>query len=123
MMATLELTRSAITNRRIADCLQGVRDSIERGGGMEGPLRKAAPAIPHVMTDMIVTGEESGKVDEICEQIADIYEEEVEIETRSLGEALQPLFTVLVGVGVMILFVALFLPLITSLDQLADSGV
>lgn len=123
MMATLELTRSAITNRRIADCLQGVRDSIERGGGMEGPLRKAAPAIPHVMTDMIVTGEESGKVDEICEQIADIYEEEVEIETRSLGEALQPLFTVLVGVGVMILFVSLFLPLITSLDQLAGSGV
>lgn len=123
MMATLELTRSAITNRRIADCLQGVRDSIERGGGMEGPLRKAAPAIPHVMTDMIVTGEESGKVDEICEQIADIYEEEVEIETRSLGEALQPLFTVLVGIGVMILFVSLFLPLITSLDQLAGSGV
>lgn len=123
MMATLELTRSAITNRRIADCLQGVRDSIERGGGMEGPLRKSAPAIPHVMTDMIVTGEESGKVDEICEQIADIYEEEVEIETRSLGEALQPLFTVIVGIGVMILFVSLFLPLITSLDQLAGSGV
>lgn len=123
MMATLELTRSAITNRRIADCLQGVRDSIERGGGMEGPLRKSAPAIPHVMTDMIVTGEESGKVDEVCEQIADIYEEEVEIETRSLGEALQPLFTVIVGIGVMILFVSLFLPLITSLDQLAGSGV
>lgn len=123
MMATLELTRSAITNRRVADCLQGVRDSIERGGGMEGPLRKSAPAIPHVMTDMIVTGEESGKVDEVCEQIADIYEEEVEIQTRGLGEALQPLFTVLVGIGVMILFVSLFLPLITSLDQLAGSGV
>jgi MSHA biogenesis protein MshG len=123
MMATLELTRSAITNRRIADCLQGVRDSIERGGGMEGPLRKSAPAIPHVMTDMIVTGEESGKVDEVCEQIADIYEEEVEIETRSLGEALQPIFTVIVGIGVMILFVALFLPLITSLDSLSGSGV
>jgi type II secretory pathway component PulF len=100
-----------------------VRDSIERGGGMEGPLRKSAPAIPHVMTDMIVTGEESGKVDEVCEQIADIYEEEVEIETRSLGEALQPIFTVIVGIGVMILFVALFLPLITSLDSLSGSGV
>lgn len=123
MMATLELTRSAIRNRRIADCLQGVRDSVERGGGMEGPLRKSAPAIPHVMTDMIITGEESGKVDEVCEQIADIYEEEVEIETRGLGEALQPLFTVIVGIGVMILFVSLFLPLITSLDQIAGSGV
>lgn len=123
MMASLELTRSAITNRRVADCLQGVRDSIERGGGMEAPLRKSAPAIPHVMTDMIVTGEESGKVDEICEQIADIYEEEVEIMTRSVGEALQPIFTIIVGVGVMILFVALFLPLITSLDSLSGSGV
>lgn len=123
MMQSLELTRSAIGNARVAECLQGVRDSLERGGGMEGPLRKSAPAIPPVMTDMLVTGEESGRVDEVADQLADIYEEEVEIQTQTLGEALQPIFTIFVGVGVMILFAALFLPLIGSLDQLASSGV
>lgn len=122
MMQTLELTRSAVRNLFVADCLKDVRDSIERGGGMEGPLRKNSRAIPAVMTDMLVTGEESGRVDEIADQIADIYEEEVEIKTQTLGEALQPIFTVIVGVGVIILFIALFLPLITSMDQLAGSS-
>jgi type IV pilus assembly protein PilC len=124
MMQTLELTRSSVRNLFVADCLKDVRDSIERGGGMEGPLRKNSRAIPPVMTDMLVTGEESGRVDEIADQIAEIYEEEVEIKTQTLGEALQPIFTIIVGVGVIILFIALFLPLITSMDQLAgNSGV
>ncbi len=122
MMATLELTRSSVNNRRVAEALQGVRDSIERGGGMEAPLRKAAPAIPPVVTDMLVTGEESGKVDEVANQIADIYEQEVEIQTRSLGETLQPIFTVIVGLGILILFVALFQPLVALIEQLGQAG-
>lgn len=122
MMATLELTRSAVNNQRVAEALQGVRDSVERGGGMEAPLRKAAPAIPHVVTDMLVTGEESGRVDEVSDQIADIYEQEVEIATQGLGEALQPIFTVIVGLGVGILFIALFYPLVSLIEQLASAG-
>tara|TARA_R110001592_G_scaffold47369_2_gene150215 strand:- start:12 stop:1529 length:1518 start_codon:yes stop_codon:yes gene_type:complete len=122
MMQTLELTRSAVNNRRVAEALQGVRDSIERGGGMEAPLRKAAPAIPHVVTDMLVTGEESGKVDEVSDQVADIYEKEVEIMTRGLGEALQPIFTVVVGIGIMVLFIALFYPLVSMIEQLSSAG-
>ncbi len=122
MMATLELTRSSVNNRRVAEALQGVRDSIERGGGMEAPLRKAAPAIPPVVTDMLVTGEESGRVDEVANQIADIYEQEVEIQTRSLGETLQPIFTVIVGLGILILFVALFQPLVALIEQLGNAG-
>lgn len=122
MMATLELTRSSVNNRRVAEALQGVRDSIERGGGMEAPLRKAAPAIPPVVTDMLVTGEESGRVDEVANQIADIYEQEVEIQTRGLGETLQPIFTVIVGLGILILFVALFQPLVALIEQLGQAG-
>ena len=122
MMQTLELTRSAVRNLYVADALKDVRDSIERGGGMEGPLRKKPRAIPPVMTDMLVTGEDSGRVDEVADQIAEIYEEEVEIQTQTLGEALQPIFTVIVGLVVMILFIALFLPLISSMDQLAGNA-
>lgn len=122
MMQTLELTRSSVSNLYVGDALKDVRDSIERGGGMEGPLRKKPRAIPPVMTDMLVTGEDSGRVDDVADQIAEIYEEEVEIKTQMLGEALQPVFTVIVGIVVMILFIALFLPLITSMDQLAGSA-
>ena len=123
MMSTLDLTRNAIHNRAVAHSLQGVRDSVEVGGGLETPLREAVGIIPAVVTDMFVTGEESGAVDQVAEQIADVYEEEVKISVGGLGEALQPVFTLVVGMAVLLLFVALFLPLIGMLDSLGSAGV
>ena len=117
MMVTLDLTRDAIHNRAVAESLKGMRDSVETGGGLEEPMR-ASGVIPAVVIDMFVTGEESGRVDQVADQIADIYEEEVRISVSSLSEALQPVFTLVVGVAVLVLFVSLFLPMITMIDQL-----
>jgi len=123
MMATLDLTRSAIHNKRVALALQTVRDSVEAGGGLEEPLRQEERVIPPVVTDMFVTGEEAGRVDQIAEQIAEVYEEEVKIAVTTLGETLQPVFTIFVGIVVIVLFIALFFPLVTMIDQIASAGV
>ncbi len=123
MMATLELTRNAIHNRAVAETLQSVRDSVEQGGTIGEPLRQVPGIIPPVVTDMFVTGEETGRVDAVADQLADVYEQEVRISVQSLGEALQPIFTIVIGIGVITLFVALFLPLITMIDQIASAGV
>lgn len=123
MMATLDLTRAAIHNKRVAQTLQGVRDSVEAGGGFEEPLRREESVIPAVVTDMFVTGEEAGRVDQIAEQISEVYEEEVKIAVTTLGETLQPVFTIFVGIVVIVLFVALFFPLVSMIDQIASAGV
>lgn len=123
MMSSLELTRNAVRNQAVAQTLQGVRNSIEQGGGMEEPLRECAPVIPPVVTDMLVTGEESGRVDAISEQIATIFEEEVRISVDSISEAVQPVFTVIVGIMVATLFVALFMPIVTMISQISGAGV
>ncbi len=122
MMSTLNLTRRAIHNRAVAESLQAVRDSIEQGGGMEEPLRASAEVIPPVVTDMLVTGEESGRVDAIAEQIADIYEEEVRIAVNSLAEVLQPIFTVIIGGAVAALFISLFYPIVSMVQQISSSS-
>ena len=121
MMSSLDLTRNSIHNRFVAGALQDMRSSVEQGGGLERPMR-ASGVLPEVVVDMFVTGEESGRVDAVAEQIADIYEEEVNIAVAGLGEALQPIFTVIVGVAVLVLFVSLFLPLINMIDQLGNTA-
>ena len=123
MMATLELTRNAVRNRAVAQSLQGVRDSIEQGGGLEEPLRRASAVIPPVVTDMFVTGEEAGQVDVIADQIADVYEEEVSIAVDTIGDAMQPVFTIFVGIGVAILFIALFNPMVAMITSLTSGNV
>jgi type IV pilus assembly protein PilC len=118
MMATLDLVRNAIHNRAFAQTLQAMRDSVERGAGLEQPLREASAIIPPVVTDMLVTGEESGRLDVIAEQIANTYEEEVNISISTLGEALQPILTVFLGVIVILLMLAVFLPMMSMVNQL-----
>ncbi len=119
MMATLDLVRNAIHNRAVAQTLQAMRDSVERGAGLEQPLRQASDVIPPVVADMLVTGEESGRLDNISEQIADTYEEEVNISLSTLGDALQPILTVFIGVLVVLVMLAVFVPLVNMVNQLS----
>ena len=118
MMATLELCRNAIHNRAFAHTLQGMRDSVEQGGGLEKPMRAAADIIPPVVTDMVVTGEETGRLDSIAEQIAETYEEEVGIAIDGLGEALQPILTIILGIIVGLVILSVGIPLISMIEQL-----
>jgi type IV pilus assembly protein PilC len=122
MMVTLDLTRSAINNRAMAQVLQDVRDSVERGEGFEAPLRNARGIVPPVVTDMLVTGEETGQLDSISLQIADAYEEEVNISINSLSELMPVIVTVIMGGFVLLLVMAVFVPLISMLDSLGASG-
>ena len=118
MMSTLDLVRNAIHNRAVAQSLQYMRDSVERGGGLEQPLRQSSDVIPPVVADMLVTGEESGRLDSIAEQIADTYEEEVNISLSTLGEALQPILTVFLGAVVVLVMLAVFIPLVNMINSL-----
>lgn len=123
MMTTLDLTRNTITNRAVANVVAQVHDSVERGAGIEPPLRDNSGIIPPVVTDMLVTGEESGQIDKISEQIADQYQEEVNIKVSTIGEALVPIVTVFIGLIVGGLAVALFYPLINMVQQIGSSGM
>lgn len=118
MMATLDLVRNTIHNQAVAYTLRDVSDAVETGEGIEAPLRNAPGIFPPVVTDMLVTGEEAGKLDDIAEQIADVYDEEVNIAIITLGESLQPILTIILGIVVVLLMLAVFVPMIGMLDQL-----
>lgn len=122
MMSTLELVRNAIHNRAFAQTIQGMRDSVEQGGGLEQPMRAAGSIIPGVVADMMVTGEESGRLDSIAEQVANTYEEDVNVSIAALGDALQPILTIFLGAIVILVVLAVFIPLIAMIDQLGAGG-
>jgi type IV pilus assembly protein PilC len=122
MMVTLDLVRNNVKNTAVAKVVQDVRDSVERGEGIEEPLRRASGIIPPVVTDMLVTGEDSGQLDQVAEHIADTYEEEVNITISTIGELVQPIITIFIGVVVLVLFVSLFMPMLATINQLIDNA-
>lgn len=123
MMVTLDLVRSAITNKAFAQVIQSVRDSVERGQGIEEPLRQNADIVPPVVTDMLVTGEESGSMEQIADVVADTYEEDVEIAVATLGETLLPAIVLFFATVVILLAIALFRPMVEMLNAIGSSGL
>lgn len=122
MMATLDLCKNAVSNRAYVGVIQDMRDSIEAGEGLEAPLRKAEKDgyIDGVVVDMLLTGEESGGLERVAEQIATTYEEDIEIAVSGLTEAITPVFVVLMGFVVGAIVLGMFLPLISMIETISS---
>lgn len=120
MMATLDLVRNAVSNQAFVEAIQEMRDSVERGEGLEPPLRAAerSKVLDGVVADMLATGEESGTLDQIADQIADTYEEEVKLVVDSLGEIMLPIVIVFMGGIVTLVALAVYLPIIDMMSNI-----
>ncbi len=70
-------------------------------------------AFPTILIRIISTGEESGKLDQVLDDMYKYYESEVEQITGNLTKLLEPFILVLVGGMVAFLAVAIYLPIYT----------
>ena len=60
---------------------------------------------------MIAGGEESGALDDLTSETADLYQREVEYEIKNLSAQIEPILIVALGVMVLILALGVFLPI------------
>ncbi len=122
ILVTLDLTKDAMQNKAFGHSLLAIRDSVERGEGLQAPLR-ANDLMPPIVTDMLVTGEESGSLDDISEKISEIYQEDLDIAVSTLSGLIEPVLAILLGIVVLILVLTLFLPYISMIDQISTQGL
>jgi type IV pilus assembly protein PilC len=125
MMATLDLCKNSVGNHAYIGVIQDMRDSVEAGEGLEAPLREAEKNgyMPGVVVDMLLTGEETGSMEQVADQIADTYEEEVEIAVNGMKEAITPVFVVLMGFIVGGIVIGMFLPLISMIQTISSGSM
>ncbi len=106
----LSVVAQVVDNAYIAGRVEQMRDGVERG---ESILRTAATAgvFTPVVLQMIAVGEETGELDNLMQEIAEMYEREVEYEVRNLSSQIEPILIVGLGVLVLILALGVFLPM------------
>ena len=87
-----------------------MRMGVERG---ETILRTAnnADVFNPLVLQMIAVGEESGSLDELMQEIAEMYQRDVEYEIKTLGAQIEPILIIFLGVMVLILALGIFLPI------------
>ncbi len=106
----LTLTGQVVENAYIAKKLEDMRLGVERG---ESVLRTAVASgvFTPVVLQMVMVGEESGSLDEMMLEIADMYQREVEYELKTLSAQIEPILIVSLGIMVLILALGVFLPM------------
>ncbi|NMM28415.1 MAG: type II secretion system F family protein [Glaciimonas sp.] len=106
----LNVVAQTVDNTYIASRIEQMRDGVERG---ESILRTAlvANVFTPVVLQMIAVGEETGELDDLMDEIAEMYEREVDYELKTLSSQIEPILIVALGILVLILALGIFLPI------------
>jgi len=64
-----------------------------------------------LVMQMIIVGEETGRVDELLKEVAEFYELEVEYDLKSLTSKIEPILIAIVAAMVMVLALGIFTPM------------
>jgi MSHA biogenesis protein MshG len=110
IVQALTVVASVVDNAFLARRVEQMREGVERG---ESVLRTAVTTsvFTPVVLQMIAVGEETGELDDLLNEVADMYEREVDYEIKTLAANLEPLITIILGVLVLILALGVFLPI------------
>jgi MSHA biogenesis protein MshG len=106
----LTMVANTVDNVYVARKIEAMREGVERG---ESVLRTALQTqiFTPVVLQMVAVGEETGALDDLMAEIADMYQREVEYDLKSLASQIEPILVVALGGVVLVLALGVFLPI------------
>lgn len=107
---SLVIVRDVVDNVVYERVLDEASRSVEEGNQISESFL-TSPYIPSIMSQMVMVGEESGKLEEILERIADFYSREIDNTVRNLSNLIEPIIMVVLGVAVGLFVAAVILPM------------
>ncbi|MBL8511173.1 MAG: type II secretion system F family protein, partial [Betaproteobacteria bacterium] len=99
-----------VDNSYIGARIEEMRDGISRGESLLRCAQLSGVFTPIVL-QMIAVGEETGAIDKLMSDIADMYERETDYAIKGLSAAIEPILLVIMAGLVLILALGVFLPL------------
>jgi len=110
IVQALTVVSQTADNAYLSLRIEGMRDSVERGESILRSANAAGVFTPMVL-QMIAVGEESGSLDDLMDEIAQMYEREVDYELKTLSSQIEPILIVFLGAMVLVLALGIFLPI------------
>jgi MSHA biogenesis protein MshG len=110
IVQALDLVARVVDNAFYASRIGLMRRGLERGESFSRVARSTG-IFSALELQMIGVGEESGNIEGMIAQIADLYEEDVTYEVGRLSETIEPILLALMGGLVGVLLLGIFLPM------------
>lgn len=97
-------------NKYVSEKVAIAKEEIKRGRSIADAFDDADVFEP-MLVQMIRVGEETGKLEEMLFRLASIYEKKTDIGIKRLVSLIEPVFTLVVGIIVAVIIVAMALPI------------
>ncbi len=114
------LLGSESTNATLKKRLLEVADDLQGGSSISKALSKHPDVFSDFFVNMVRSGEESGKLDEIFEYLADYLDRTYEVSSKAKNALIYPAFVVFTFFAVMVLMLTLVIPRLSVIIK--DSG-
>ncbi|HCR56005.1 TPA: pilus assembly protein PilC [Candidatus Saccharibacteria bacterium] len=110
MLDMLKISAQAVNNTIVAASITRAAEKVKGGKALSEALKPEDYILPFV-PQMINIGEQSGKIDEMMGKAAQVYEDELDEEIRSISTAIEPILMVVLAVVAGGLVGAILLPI------------
>lgn len=112
LVEALESAAGASGNVVFREAIFKIRDDVSTGMAMHMSMQ-SVKIFPNMVVQMVGIGEESGALDGMLSNVADIYEENVDNAVDNLSALLEPMIMAILGVLIGGLVIAMYLPIFT----------
>lgn len=110
LVQALSVVAQTVDNAYIASRIEQMRAGIERGESISRCAAATGVFTP-VVLQMMTVGEETGELDSLLFEIAEMYERDTDYAIKGLSSAIEPILLVFIGALVLLLALGVFLPL------------
>ena len=119
MIEAMEITAKTMDNQLFKDALNDCALQIQRGVPLTAPLKKSG-LFPPLILHMVGIGEESGNLEEMLNNCATYFDEEVESATQQVMSLMEPMIIIVLAGIVCLILAAIYGPMITMYNTMGN---
>lgn len=111
IIESFQITAKVLGNVHYRKLLNEMAQKIKKGGKLSEVIEINPSLFPPIVTQMVAIGEETGELDNILEELAEFYEEEVNQIMENLPSIIEPILILVLGLGVGGVAVSIIMPM------------
>ena len=117
ILQALKITGDTLTNAFFVKAMSNIHNAVRDGESMAVQMDRE-PVFPTMVTSMVEIGEETGELPDMLTRIADNYDEDVDNAVAGVTSLIEPVMIVFLAVVVGFIVIALFLPIVSIIENL-----
>ncbi|MEI8175817.1 MAG: type II secretion system F family protein [Candidatus Omnitrophota bacterium] len=110
ILKAIELALPIASNGILRRELKGAYDTVRQGGSFGSHLKRSK-VVPAFMANLIIIGEESGRLDEMLSEIADYFQRDIDDTIKIFAAQFEPILILVIGLVLGSIVIAVLLPI------------